>query len=477
MTNLKRLNPEREKNIEGSKEFKVNDYITLKLEFDTWEEYWETVIYVNGRRFDQCKFLLLDIPIEEIKTFDEIESIDEAAEKLDRSLENIDEHSERIPLDVEFWGHCSNLQVWFENDYDSRLLHRNLAFPLLKKLTEIEDPLAKRVFKEEVAKRMESGHYSVMEYLREGGYLNYLNYEERYSLIESLKSKNIKTEYVEFKKGFYEFVINKKLDLRERGIKEITDIKGLDTFTELEELYLYGNEISEIKGLKHLKNLKKLDLSGNKITEIKGLENLKNLEELILGGNKITEIKGLEDHKNLRVLWITRNRIEKISGLETLTSLVWLSLNGNQISKIENLDNLINLKSLSFWRNNIKEISGLENLLKLERINLKENNIKEIKGLENLINLKALSLDNNKISEIKGIETLKDLESLGLSKNLISEVKGLENFTELQRLHLRDNAIPESFFKRMGKVGYAQNCVQYCREMKNKEKIKDLNIV
>ncbi len=128
-------NLERERNIEGSKEFKVNDYITLKLEFDTWEEYWETVIYVNKKRFDQCKFLLLDIPIEKIKTFDEIESIDEAAEKLDRSLENTDKHSGGIPPDVEFWGHCSNLQVWFENDYDSRLLHRNLAFPLLKKLT------------------------------------------------------------------------------------------------------------------------------------------------------------------------------------------------------------------------------------------------------------------------------------------------------------------------------------------------------
>lgn len=463
-------NPEREGNIEVSKEFKVNDYIMLKLELNPWEGYCETVIYVNERRFDQCKFLLLDIPIVEIKTFDEIESIDEAAEKLDRSLENIDEPNRRIPPDVEFWGHCSNLQVWFENDYDSRLLHRNLAFPLLKRLTEIGDPLAKRVFKEEIAKRMESGHYSVMEYLREGKYLNYLNYEERYSLIENLKSKNITTEYVEFKKGFYEFIINKKLDLREKGIKEITDIKGLDTFTELEELILCDNEISEIKGLENLINLKKLDLTGNKINEIKGLENLENLEELILGRNKINEIKGLEDLKNLRVLWITRNRIEKISGLETLTSLVDLSLDMNQISKIKNLDNLVNLKSLWFWRNNIEEISGLENLIELEDINLEGNNIKEIKRLENLINLKTLSLGSNKISEIKGIETLKNLESLGLSKNLISEVKGLENLTELQRLHLRDNAIPESFFKRMGKIGFAQNCVGYCREMKNKKK-------
>ena len=54
------------------KEFKVNRYITLKLERD------ETVIYIKQKRFDQCKFLLLNIPIESVIDFDETSSIDEA---------------------------------------------------------------------------------------------------------------------------------------------------------------------------------------------------------------------------------------------------------------------------------------------------------------------------------------------------------------------------------------------------------------
>ncbi len=63
------------------KEFIVNDFITLRLEED------QTSIYVNNEYFHQCKFLLLDVPINEIRELDNIESIDEAAEKLDRSLE------------------------------------------------------------------------------------------------------------------------------------------------------------------------------------------------------------------------------------------------------------------------------------------------------------------------------------------------------------------------------------------------------
>ena len=74
------------------KEFKINEYITLKLEeeiIDEEEDLKETRtnIYINGERFRQCSFLLIEIPIEEISSLKEISSIDEAEEKLDTSME------------------------------------------------------------------------------------------------------------------------------------------------------------------------------------------------------------------------------------------------------------------------------------------------------------------------------------------------------------------------------------------------------
>ena len=106
-------------------EFKINEFLTLKLQD------YKTIIYVKGQEFIQCKHLLLNIPINEISSFDEIQSIDEASESLN-DTEIIDA---KIPPMVEFWGHCSNLQVWAEYNYNTQLLHSNLAFPLLKKLT------------------------------------------------------------------------------------------------------------------------------------------------------------------------------------------------------------------------------------------------------------------------------------------------------------------------------------------------------
>ena len=65
------------------KEFKVNDYLSLKLEDNI------TNIYIKGRLFRQCKYLLLNIFVDEITSLDVIVSIDEAAEKLDRSLDGL----------------------------------------------------------------------------------------------------------------------------------------------------------------------------------------------------------------------------------------------------------------------------------------------------------------------------------------------------------------------------------------------------
>ncbi len=57
-------------------EFKVNEYITLRM--DDYED-GITNIFIKGKLFRQCKFLLLIRPVE--NKFDEILSIEEAKER------------------------------------------------------------------------------------------------------------------------------------------------------------------------------------------------------------------------------------------------------------------------------------------------------------------------------------------------------------------------------------------------------------
>ncbi|MFW9876510.1 MAG: leucine-rich repeat domain-containing protein [Candidatus Thorarchaeota archaeon] len=400
------------------KEFKVNEYITVKLENN------KTEIYVNKKKFNQCKKLLLNTPIEGNFSSKDILSTDELEERWHSSIYHSEPSESNIPPPkTAFWGYCSNLQAWVENEYDTRLLNRRLAFSLLKKLIEAGDLVAKKVFKEEVIKRLKSGYSPVIKFLVEEKYLDYLSYEE---------IKVIFPEFVEYKSHLFP-VIDGFLNLHLKGIEDLSKVKGLENLPSLTSLGLGHNFIREIKGLEKVPNLIGLGLPGNSITELKGLENLINLTELYLKDNNIQEIKELDNLINLEILDLHSNNIRKIKGLENLVNLKELCLYSNQITEIKGLDNLINLEILDLHANNIGKITGLENLVNLKELCLYSNQITEIKGLDNLINLEILDLHDNNIGKITGLEDLVNLKELYLFGNQIPRDQ-IENYKDKHNL-------------------------------------------
>lgn len=90
-----------------------------------------------------------------------------------------------ITPEQEFWGHCSNIQTWVEYDYDTRILMSNLSFPLLRELAKLGDLKAKKVYKEEIAQRLESGYPSVVQYLVNQGYIGEFSPFEFRTILES----------------------------------------------------------------------------------------------------------------------------------------------------------------------------------------------------------------------------------------------------------------------------------------------------
>lgn len=107
--------------------YKINDLIELRLENN------QTNIYVKGKQFNQCKYLLLNIPTK-LETYErDYISIDEL-EKVYSNKNETDKEIEWLTPEIEFFGHCSNIQAWYENNYNPHMLHSNLSVPLLKEL-------------------------------------------------------------------------------------------------------------------------------------------------------------------------------------------------------------------------------------------------------------------------------------------------------------------------------------------------------
>lgn len=269
------------------KEFAINKFLKLRLEDD------KTVIYVNDRKFNQCKFLLLEIPLNEITALEDIDSIDDVAYRLDTLLEQTRGDNEKylIPPEVEFWGHCSNLQVWYENNYNTKLIHKNLAFPLLKRLTEVGEKAAIEVFKEEIAIRFSKGNKVVKEYLKNEGYLGYLDQEQFSSLLHGMKFDSynelfriVGTYFIidrRSTKGFVEFI-----ELSEEScLVNSEEAKNLDFYRVLIEYLGEYKEINSesqiIRDIFRRINKKSYDSLIKLIYDEDGYINLPILEALI----------------------------------------------------------------------------------------------------------------------------------------------------------------------------------------------------
>ena len=93
--------------------------MTLKLEEGI------TKIYIKGNLFSQCKKLLLQVVPEDKESYESLTSKDEAFTEITIT-------KMQLSPEEEFYEHCSNLQAWVENGYDTHLLEMRLAFPLLK---------------------------------------------------------------------------------------------------------------------------------------------------------------------------------------------------------------------------------------------------------------------------------------------------------------------------------------------------------
>ncbi len=152
--------------------FIVNDYITLKLENKV------TNIYLNGELFRECKYILIRKTLKELEDIDDISSIDQFADptidniskNLNHLLEDVNPETVNIPRETIFWAHASNFQVWVENNYETNLLHSNISFPLLKRLWQLNVPIAVDVFKKEIIKRFKEGYLNTILFLLLEGY-------------------------------------------------------------------------------------------------------------------------------------------------------------------------------------------------------------------------------------------------------------------------------------------------------------------
>ena len=124
--------------------------------------------------------------------------------------------------------------------------------------------------------------------------------------------KNFNQQFVTLH-GVQYSVESKALVLQNKGIKNLSEIDGLDKLVNLKKLDLSNNQISSMKGLESLVNLKVLKLSYNQIQKIEHISSLNKLQILLLDNNQLKEFHqdDLPQEPILKKIEISKNPIEK----------------------------------------------------------------------------------------------------------------------------------------------------------------------
>lgn len=459
------------------KKFRINKYITLKLEND------KTEIYVLGKRFQQCKKLILNITQDNLQKANSIKSIDEA-NKIFRKISAEETKMKEgfyLTAEQEFLGHCSNLQAWCENEYNPRLLHSNLAFPLLKKLKDEGDKLASHRYFEELYKRFFQSKDTIREFLFEEGYFDDLPKEEKYNLLKFEKERS----------GFrkMEKVLGREIPiwgsktrieinlennvvqgifLKNERLKNLP--KCLLNFDHLEVLSIENHSFTSLPNwidkLNNLKNLKIVSY-GNRSLTLKlsnNLSQLKHLNKLDLSGNGITSLpENFSSFKSLKYLDLGYNKISKLpNDFGNIEALETFRLYHNPLKKLpQSFSMLFNLKKLDLFNLPLEELpKNFENLKSLKELDLSGTRIKKLpvkfgnlSSLERLIMKKDGSIVNTtpleKLPEsIGNLTLLKELViSGGKLKNLPDNLFKLKKLEKLDLSFNKLTSLPQNIYK------------------------------
>ncbi|WP_372714598.1 leucine-rich repeat domain-containing protein, partial [Ilyobacter sp.] len=186
----------------------------------------------------------------------------------------------------------------------------------------------------------------------------------------------------------------------------LTNLNGIEAFTNLEVLNLENNEIKSLKGLENLTNLKRLYLRGNPLTPsdldiILSLKNLQFLGFSDVSGNYLDILYVFIPDKNLK-------------------STVWE-----------------NIKTLPKHTSTSDKIT-FEDAGKIKELYCKDHKIKDLRGIEHFKSLEKLNLEENMIRSLYKIDfsKLRKLEYLNIAGNQIYSLEKFEEFLPVPNKHL-----------------------------------------
>jgi hypothetical protein len=213
----------------------------------------------------------------------------------------------------------------------------------------------------------------------------------------------------------------------------ISDLTGIASFSNLEELYAESNDITTLD-VTSLTGIKKLWCRNNELTSI-NTEGLNNLIEYFCDSNNLSSLNIIH-LTNLEILSCSENLLTSLT-VTNLTHLKYLYCDNNQLTVID-LSTLLNLE-LFYCNDNLftkLDVTSNVNLINF----LCHNNFISSLNVSTLFNLVGLNCSTNFISSLN-LNGLNNLAYLNCYGNELTNLN-ISGLVNLLYLYCAKNQIP-----------------------------------
>ena len=171
-----------------------------------------------------------------------------------------------------------------------------------------------------------------------------------------------------------------------------------------------------------IEKIDELDLSTSTISDLSGLESFTNLTSINLSKNTITVASPLEDLTKLEILNMSENPIntEILSTIAKLTTLKQLDMTNTQMNgdQLDYFKSLSNLQTLILASNNISAVEKISELTGIAKLDISVNtSFTDFGQVISFENLKELNVSGTGITTFEGIQNLSNLEKLYAADN------------------------------------------------------------
>lgn len=241
--------------------------------------------------------------------------------------------------------------------------------------------------------------------------------------------------------------------------KNITDLTGIEAFTNLKYLYCYFNNVTSLD-LQNNPELEVLDIENNSLTSLNIAQN-NNLKELYVSNNLLTSLDvsnnfelevlscnlndlstlDVQNNLDLSVLWCYSNDLESINIAHNIL-LESLFCGDNNLINLDVSTNTL-LETISCSQNSLMNLN-VDNCTDLSYLDVSGNNLNNI-DINSNHSLKRLLCNNNSIQELD-VSMAPELLLLYASYNLLEDIQ-LSNNDAMRFLRLENNQLESIDFR------------------------------